>query len=542
MKSASIARYKSGERIIIIKFPFNRNTLDFVRTLPGRKWNVEKKIWHCPLSIEAIEKLYDYKFSFDVKLQIIYERIQKGKLTKQKLIELSEVDIPGMKNQLFSYQKKGVHFIDIKNGRCLIGDEMGLGKTVQSLGWFQLHKEIRPVIIVCPASLKYNWRNEIIKWIDYRNINVLEGGNPYRLGSQSDFIIINYDILNNWKDELLRINPKALIIDECQYIKNNSAKRTKTVKRISKTIPHIIALSGTPILNCPVEFYNIISILDKKLFPNYMQYAHRFCNAYHNGFGWDMSGASNTQELYKILSENIMLRRLKKDVLQELPEKIYSFVPILLDNRKEYEQAENNFLEYLEQYKGNDTAQRAANAEILTEIEGLKQVAIKGKLKMIINWIENILEDNKLVVFANHKFVIDNLCKHFYGRVAKVDGTIIGIQRQAMVDRFQRNPNVKLFVGNIRAAGVGITLTAANKVAFIELPWTPGELIQAEDRCHRIGQKDNVTVYQLLAMGTIEEKIASLLDSKRKILDLVLDGVQTNSSSLIMELINQYKN
>lgn len=535
---------KTGQRAVIIKFPFNSETLNIVRTIPGRKWHNEEKYWTCPLTPEAMIILKKDGFKFDEKLQKYYE-IKKDYIFNTNIAikenNLPDISLIGLKQELFPYQLNGVRFIESKKGRALIGDEMGLGKTVQSLAWFHLHRSLRPVIIICPASLKYNWRNEIIQWIDYKNIMILEGSKPYKLLSTVDFIIINYDILSYWIDSLLEILPKGLILDEVQFIKNNTAKRTKAVRKLTKLIPFILALSGTPIINKPVEFFNILNILNKNLFPNYMYYIQRYCNAKRNGWGWDVNGSSNTEELYNIVSNNIMIRRLKKDVLTELPDKTRITIPIELSNNTEYKMVEDNFLKYIEVYKGKEAALKASSAEVLTEIEILKQVCVKGKLKNVIQWIKDIIMDEKIVIFANHKFVINALYDSFKDIAVKIDGSVSIALRQQAVDLFQYNEKIKLFIGNIKAAGVGITLTASSKVAFIELPWTPGELAQAEDRCHRIGQKDNVTVYYLIAVNSIEEKIAKLLDEKRKILDAVLDGKETESGSLLMELINNMK-
>jgi SWI/SNF-related matrix-associated actin-dependent regulator of chromatin subfamily A-like protein 1 len=214
-----------------------------------------------------------------------------------------------------------------------------------------------------------------------------------------------------------------------------------------------------------------------------------------------------------------------------------------LTNYKEYRQVENDFINWIKQTKGTFAAIKASQAETLTRIEALKQKAVEGKMKQAIDWISNHLEVNgKLVVFATHKFVIDQLMETFKDITVKIDGSTSMTERQKAVDEFQTNDRVRLFVGNIKAAGVGLTLTASSNVAFLEFPWTPGNLDQASDRCHRIGQKDNVTVYYLMAEGTIENDIATMLDSKRKVLNQVLDGQDAQQETLLNELINKYYN
>jgi len=237
-----------------------------------------------------------------------------------------------------------------------------------------------------------------------------------------------------------------------------------------------------------------------------------------------------------------MIRRKKADVLKDLPDKLKAFVPMQLTNAEEYQQAENDFISYLTHTKGMAAAERASNAETLVRIEALKQLSVRGKIDQVVDWVEAFLEgsDQKLVIFAVHKETIEWLIGAYYKIAVKVDGSVSMLERQNAVDKFQNDPTCRIFIGNIQAAGVGLTLTASSNVAFIELPWTPGALVQAEDRCHRIGQKDSVTIHYLLATGTIEEKIAHLLDSKRKILDSVLDGEKTAQTSLLTELMKEY--
>jgi len=523
---------------IRIEFPYNINDLDKIRSLPSRKFHSDGKYWTAPLNIEVVENLKAWGFQLSTELETYLSK------TKLNVGQITETDTSklNLSPELYAFQKQGVAFIEAKQGRALIADEMGLGKTIQTLTWLELHPDKQPVVIVVPASLKLNWVKEATRWMTSPKCQILSGETS-NTPLTGEIIIINYDILIHWVEALQRIKPQVLILDEVHYTKNSSAKRTKAVKALSKGIPHVIALSGTPIINRPVEIFNAVKLIDPTVIPSFFEYAHRYCGARHNGYGWDFSGATNTQELHDKLTNTIMIRRRKEDVLNDLPGKTRSFIPIELDNEKEYHAAEMDFVEFVRQQKGQAAANRASNAQSLVEIEGLKQLAVKGKLTQVTDWIRNFLEvDGKLVVFVTHHFVIDHLMTTFKSIAVKVDGTVSGQARQDAVDRFQNNPNIQLFVGNIKAAGVGITLTAASNVAFIELPWTPGDLTQAEDRCHRIGQKDSVNIHYLLAENTIEENIARLLDRKRKVLDSVLDGKETDQESLLSELMKEYEN
>ena len=447
--------------------------------------------------------------------------------------------IPNFKAKLRRYQKEGVCFIENRDGRVLLADEMGLGKTIQTLAWLQLHPELRPVIVVCPASLKLNWEREIKTQTEKQDIVILNGNNPtgrFPLFRKAIYII-NYDIVKAWEKNLKKLKAKVLVLDECHAIKNRRTIRTKAIKRIAKEIDHIICLSGTPIINRPVEIYNSISLINPELFPSFFKYAKEYCGATHNGFGWDFSGATHTDNLHKKLVGSVMLRRLKKDVLKELPEKTRTVIPMELDNPEEYKIVAKDFIKWLKE-QDPDKAERAERAETLTRIEILKQVAIKNKMKSCIDWIKQYLEtENKLVVFATHKQTTQAIISAFPEISVRLEGGMDGNEKQKSVDRFQNDKRTRLFVGNIKAAGVGLTLTASSNVCFLELPWVSSELLQAEDRVHRIGQKDSVNIYLLLAENTIENDICELLEKKQKIIEAILDGENIESPSVLNSLL-----
>ena len=531
------ARVWKGQ--IAIQFTYDAGLVSRVKTIRDRRYHGDGKVkyWTCPISLQAAISLKDWGFELDKELNIILQKKEVNPaLKKPKLIVLK-----GFKKDLFNFQQDGLSFLEHKNGRALIADEMGLGKTIQALAYLQLHPSKRVAIIICPASLKLNWKKEIEEGLTTKDsVEVLEGKTPHK--TTASILIINYDVLASWLVYLKSLKPSVIIADECHYFKTNSSLRTKAVKKLAKGVPHFIALSGTPIVNKPIEIYNAVNIIDPFLMPNFMTYAKTYCGAKHNGFGWDYSGASNTSELHKKLTESIMIRRLKKDVLKDLPDKVRSFLPMKLSNRSEYERVENDFIEFIKETKGKEAAVKVSMAETLVQIEYLKQAAVDGKMESVIDWVKDFLESgNKLVLFATHKTAITKLMETFGKIAVKIDGSVTAKNRDKAVTDFQNDPKIKLFVGNIKAAGIGLTLTAASNVAFIELPWTPGDLSQAEDRCHRIGQKDSVNIYYLLAERTVEEEIASLLDGKRKVLDAVLDGIVTEEDSLLTELINKYK-
>ena len=523
---------------IEIKFSYPKGDNRFyqcitaVKTLSGRRFDSKRKLWKAPLSLESVEKLIEWRFQIDSALREWHDKmINKPEATV-------DIEIPGLQMELYPFQKLGVSFIETRGGRALVGDEMGCGKTAQALAYLQLHPELRPAVIVCPASLKLNWEKEISMWMESESVHIITGKKIYPFFNSSIFII-NYDILSAWFGKLQELKPSVVILDESHFIKNGQAKRTKATIALCKKTKHVIALSGTPIINRPIEFYNTIKIIEPALFPSQWAYAHKFCDPKHNGFGWDLGGACNTEELHKIITKHIMIRRLKSEVLKELPAKVRSVVPIEIDNREEYFTAKGNIIAWITKNMGKEAGKKASRAEVLVEFEKLKQLAIQGKMKAAVQWIEDFLEsDQKLVIFTTHTETINILMDHFNKIAVRLDGSTPTTKRQDIVDKFQTDENIKLFIGNIKAAGVGITLTAASNTCFLELGWTPGEHDQAEDRVHRIGQEaDSVNAWYLLANGTIENEIAELLDAKRKVLASVLDGKTVDSESILSELI-----
>jgi SWI/SNF-related matrix-associated actin-dependent regulator of chromatin subfamily A-like protein 1 len=533
-KKCTLVQDEEGVKRIKISFPYNFDIIMNVRTLLGRKYHKEATSWSAALVQRNVDLLKDWGFTIDTPIEDALKQIAERKTAPT-------LHIPSLKGKLFPYQQEGVAFVESKEGRALVADEMGLGKTVQALAWLQLHREKKPVIIVVPASLKIQWKEMTYNWLPNPKVEILSGNTVIKC--KADIYIINYDILPSWVDYLLSLEPQVLITDECHYFKNNAAKRTKAVKRLGKKIPYIIGLSGTPILSRPIEIYNAWKLIDPQNCPDYWYYVRTYCNARNNGFGWDFSGASHTEQLHHELINSFMIRRLKKDVLTQLPDKIYSFVPMELDNEDEYIKAEKDFIQFIRETKGHDAAIRASNAEKMTQIQTLKQVAVRGKMESVFAWIENFLEvDGKLVVFAEHHFVLDALLERFKKVAVKIDGRTSSAGREEVKRLFREDESKRLFIGGIQATKEGIDLTVSSNVAFIEFPWTPGDLNQCSDRCHRIGQKDSVNVYYLLVQNTIEEKIARILDSKKMTLDSVLDGKVTEQTSLLTELIKSYEN
>lgn len=505
------------------------------RDLSERKWRSTH--WVAPGRIikEVINAFPDAEMT-----EAVTEEIARiGKLTAMSNNADTSFDIEnfGNGNKMMAFQRAGVEFVEEAGGKALIADQMGLGKTIQALAYLQLHEDLRPAIIVAPASLKMNWKQEAERWLETDDtIYICSGRKPedkIEEAEKHSIIIINYDILPSWVDALTtEMRPQIIIYDESHSLKNGKSKRTKAAAILSTRIPQRLLLTGTPVLNRPNELWTQLNIIDPDRYDSFFRFGTTYCNAFYNGYGWDFSGASNIPQLAEEL-RGIMIRRTKDQVLEELPDKTRSLIPIEISNRKEYNRVEDEFLKWVEEQKGKAAAARASKVEQIAKIEYLKQVAAKGKLHEAINWILGFLHnDEKLVVFATHKEVIDTVFKAFDGTAVKIDGSTPVDKRQDIVEQFQTDPKIRLFVGNIQAAGVGLTLTAASNVAFLELGWTPALHDQAEDRCHRIGQKDAVNIYYLLAEETIDEKIAELLEAKREVVDAVMSEQKTISFDL----------
>lgn len=531
---------KDGQHIVI-QFPYSVDIIAKVKTLSGRSWDTTTKTWTANLYMEAVERLLRWGF-------VLGKNLKRWHTETLSQANVSIGPIPGLKKELYPFQHLGVEFIQKQKGRALMADEMGVGKTIQTLAWLQLNPKARPTVVVCPASLKLNWARETQRWTDIP-VHILSGTTPeieLLYSYQGSLFIINYDILDAWLPLFKKMRPKVVVLDECHFIKNKKAQRTKAARVLCKGAPHVIALSGTPIVNRPIEIYNAISIVSPFLFPNFWRFAQRYCDAKRNHFGWDFSGASNTKELHDMLTSTIMLRRLKRDVLKELPEKTRSIIPLEINNHREYEHAAFDIISWIRKNEGAEKAEKASMAEVLVQFEKLKQLSVKGKMEQAKQWIHNFLESGeKLVLFGIHKSAIQAIYDEFFMDYApvKIDGSVTITKRQEAVDIFQNDDRCRLFIGNIKAAGVGITLTAASNVAFLELPWSPGDVTQAEDRVHRIGQEaESINVYYLIAQDTIEEEIAKMLDHKTRVLAKVLDGEDVKEDTLLIELIDKFKN
>jgi len=469
----------------------------------------------------------------------------------------AEIDIPCPENLAYRpFQRAGVAYA-AERSATMIADEMGLGKTIQALG-IANYKKAKNILIVCPASLRLNWKREAQKWlVEPHTIQVVT--KPSDDVSAADIVIINYDRCKGQHLEALKAREWDLIVvDEVHYCKNPKAQRTKNIlgywdRKNRTAVPGLVDrakiklfLTGTPITNRPIELHPLAAKLDLREFGNFMRFAKRYCDAHETRYGWDFSGASHLDELQAKLRGSFMVRRLKKDVLKELPAKVRQVV-ILNQNgcanavkaeQKAWAQAGGADFEALkanvelaaasEDQNAYRSAVHALNSAIRVAFEDMAEIrheTAEKKTPAVLEHCDDILENvSKLVIFAHHKKVIAGIKEHYGEKAVVVDGSTPNDARQAAVDAFQNDPSIKVFIGSIKAAGVGLTLTAASHVVFAELDWTPANMTQAEDRCHRIGQTDSVTVQHLVVNGSLDARMAEILVWKQEIIEAALDN------------------
>ena len=423
--------------------------------------------------------------------------------------------------------------------RFILADDMGLGKTTSTI-IAALETGSKKVLIVCPASLKINWQREIENYSD-RPVFIAEGK---KFSTEHDFVIVNYDILKNFhdsdpkkKDEslLLQSGFDLVILDEAHMISNVQAQRTKIINSFTKKVSRVWLLTGTPMTSRPMNYYNLLSLIESPVAQNWKAYAIRYCQGFQFTAGkrkvWNVMGASNLEELRDRTSKQI-LRRLKEDVL-DLPDKIITPVYLRLKS-KEYEDLMG---EYFDWYDKNPNESSSLTVQF-TKLMKVRKVIANEKTKQTIEFVENILEQGKkVIIFTNFTDTLQTIYQHFVKQAVYLDGSCSNSVRQQAVDSFQNDDKTRVFVGNLKAAGVGLTLTAAEVVIMNDLSFVPAEHAQAEDRAYRYGQKSNVLVYYPLFENTIEGAIYDILNRKKQIIRTVMGDEQPENTGDVVEEI-----
>ena len=463
-------------------------------------------------------------------------------IKEQKVNEVS-VDYSKYSNRPpLSHQKEAIEKL-LSYDKFILADDMGLGKTTSTI-IAALESGAKKILIICPASLKLNWEREIRNYSD-RPIYICEG----KKYEEADFVISNYDIIKNFHDakekeksQILKSNFDLIIIDEAHYISNVQAQRTKLINDITEKVKKIWLLTGTPITSRPINYYNLLKIIDNPVAQNWMAYVIRYCEGYQFNVGggrkiWNVQGASNLEELRDRISRQV-LRRLKTDVL-DLPEKIITPVYLRLYS-KFYEELMGEYYDwYNKQNESNSVSVQ------FTKLTKVRQVIAEEKIPHTIEIAENIIEQGKkVIIFSNFTEPLRKIYEHFGKKAVYLDGTTSKPARQKAVDDFQENEKIMVFCGNIKAAGVGLTLTAGEAVIMNDLSFLPSDHSQAEDRAYRYGQKNCVSVYYPIFENTIEGIIYDILIRKKTIFETVMgDNMdKTDMAYEVMNSINTLKN
>ena len=432
------------------------------------------------------------------------------------------------------HQKEAIQKL-VENKKFILADDMGLGKTTSTI-ISALETGAKKVLIICPASLKINWQREIENYSD-RTTSIIEG----KKWDDADFVIINYDIIKNFHDdkkksESVIVNSKfdLVIVDEAHYVQNSQAQRTKLINDIGRKVERVWLLTGTPITSRPINYFNLLNLIDSPVAQNWMAYVKRYCNGFQFQAGrrkiWNVSGASNLEEL-RYRTAPLVLRRLKENVL-DLPEKIITPVYLRLKS-KEYEELMGEYYDWYDKSGESDSLTLQ-----FTKLTKVRQVIAEEKTKATIELCENIIEQGKkVIVFTNFTKSLEMILQHFGKSAVRLDGQMSQKERQTSVDRFQNEEGVTIFVGNIKAAGVGITLTAAEAVVMNDLSFLPSDHSQAEDRSYRYGQKNNVLVYYPIFDNTVEGIIYDILKKKKSIFETIM-GDNANSMDSVEEIMN----
>jgi SWI/SNF-related matrix-associated actin-dependent regulator 1 of chromatin subfamily A len=462
--------------------------------------------------------------------------VPKVAIIKDNKVEIKDVDYSKYSHRPpLDHQKIAIETL-LKNKKYILADDMGLGKTTSTI-IASLETGAKKILIICPASLKINWQREFQLYSD-KTSYVCEGKN---YSQDADIVIMNYDIIKNFHDSkdrknstILKSNFDLVIIDEAHYIQNVQAQRTKLINDMVRDIDRLWLLTGTPMTSRPINYFNLLSLVDSPVAKNWMAYVVRYCSGYQFKVGprkvWNVMGASNLEELRDRTSTTV-LRRLKEEVL-DLPEKIITPVYLRLRS-KVYEELMGDYYNW---YDKNPDESKNLSIQF-TKLTQVRQVIADEKTQHTIELAENIIEQGKkVIIFCNFTKSLETICDHFGKQSVRLDGSMSKTQRQDSVDRFQDDEKVKVFVGNIKAAGVGITLTAAEAVIMNDLSFLPSDHSQSEDRAYRYGQKNNVLVYYPIFDNTIEGIIYDILNNKKRIIATVM-GDSQDETNVVEEIL-----
>ncbi|KAK6047424.1 helicase protein [Cooperia oncophora] len=522
----------ASDRIKVRFSPYHVAVHEAIKSIKFSTYDHKDRTWSIPLSeLNSCQKVLNTLTVVDVTLETIPDNVIKL-LTEDSFSkhtvpsDLSLIMDPALIERMFPFQKIGVTFGIERGGRILLADEMGLGKSVQALTLARYYKSEWPLLIICPSSVKTAWKMvpKINKFLPIiQKIFLIEkGSDPLPTARTSNtgcffvsisivqIAIMSYDLMVLKKKELEELNYYVIIFDESHLLKDNKAKRTQVAHSLAKRATRVILLSGTPALSRPAELYSQVRLVNDRLFPNFHNFATRYCDGKQGRFCFEAKGCTNSEELAAILYKRVMIRRLKKDVLSDLPDKRREVVYLSgdkIDSRM-------------------DSLQKAKRAFEMNSgaFRGESEWKRKSAGVLQPHWHSKDAPKKKVLIFGHHHIVLDTVQVEVQKRNLKsirIDGSTSSTDRGKLCQEFQEDPNVEVAILSMTAAGVGITLTAASVVIFAELHWNPGTLLQAEDRAHRVGQKDSVFVQYLVAKNTADDVIWPLIQQKLDVLGQV---------------------
>ncbi|XP_054007521.1 SWI/SNF-related matrix-associated actin-dependent regulator of chromatin subfamily A-like protein 1 [Hylaeus anthracinus] len=495
--------------------------IETLKTIPSRSYDVQTKTWN--FHLKDYENLMKKIIQFKSEVQVIglpknviqiFNKSNSSDKTDAK-IDLSDID-PHLLNQLMPFQREGICYGISKGGRCMIADDMGLGKTIQALGIAHYYRENWPLLIVVPSSVRYQWADAIYTFLPSIPAHyILHFTSSKDFCSDSRIVITSYDLLVRAVDTFEHRSFGFVILDESHALKSFKTSRYKAAQRVISQARHVVLLTGTPALSRPIELYTQINLIMPK-FMKYEEYGIRYCAGEKSSFGWDFTGSSNMQELQLLLKHTCLIRRLKSDVMNELPTKTREVVMLDPDLIKVGSAEMVEMSQKMERKVLTGIERHTALLQYYNESGIAKQ-------KAICDYISKLLKDkHKFLVFAHHQSVLDAICNLIQSmniKYIRIDGKTNPECRKFQVDKFQDCDDYLVAVLSITAANSGITLTAAQLVVFAELFWNPGVLCQAEDRVHRIGQNENVVIRYLVAKQTVDDYLWPLIQKKMNVLN-----------------------
>lgn len=530
-----------------LSFKYKPSIVDRIRQIPGRRFDGARKVWIIPTRSRVDLERMIYQIQQFENINWLSGNEKREEETVYDIPELPELAIPhNLKIQPYPYQLKGIaRGLELK--RFMNCDEPGLGKTLQSIATINIAGAF-PCLVICPSSLKINWMREWEKFTDKKAMILTDKVRDtwtffFQTGMHQVFIV-NYESLKKYFVQRIKKSEgwtlrdvefrnsinlfKSVIIDESHRCKSSSTQQAKFCKGICTGKEWIIELTGTPVVNRPKDLIPQLSILNRmEDFGGYKSFVNQYCSGQRE--------ASNLKELNFNLWKYCMFRREKSLVLTDLPDKIRQVNTCEITNRKEYVDAERDLIMYLQKYKDADDEkiEKALRGEVMVRINILRQISARGKVRDVIEFVKDFRENGKkIILFCSLHEVVDQL-KRYFPTAVSVTGRDSQDDKQRAVDAFQNNPKTDIIICSIKAAGVGLTLTASSNVAFVEFPWTYADCCQCEDRAHRIGQKDSVTCYYFLGRRTIDEKVYRIIQEKKNIANAVTGSTEDIEENIV---------